>query len=251
MNAPRTLSFYALLELAGLIAFGALFTSTLAGASVQLLASPLGGLWLASALVMGWLAADLGSGLVHWLFDNYFEETTPFFGPNVVFPFREHHSDPENITRHNLREMLGNSALITLPVQLGAFALTELRPVLASFLSAAAIFGVLANLFHSWAHLPRIPAWLYWLQKTRLVLNPAHHEIHHTAPHASHYCVCSGAMNAFLSRIRFWESLEWTIYLAFRVRPRHALPIGDAAAGGLTKETALQAGHESIRTRLA
>lgn len=250
MNVPRTWSFYALLELAGLIAFGALFLTTVAGASAALLASPLGWVWLAGAVLAGWLAADLGSGLVHWLFDNYFEETTPFFGPNVVYPFREHHADPENITRHNLREMLGNSALVTLPVQLGAFALTELRPVLASFLSVAAIFGVLANLFHSWAHSPRIPTWLCWLQKTRLVLNPDHHEIHHTPPHAAHYCVCSGAMNAFLSRIRFWESLEWTIYLMFRVRPRH-VQAANSADANFAHEESLAAGDNSIRARLA
>src|SRR5690606_1851621 len=55
--------------------------------------------WLALAVLLtvtvGYLAADLASGVVHWLFDRFGTVDTPFFGPRFVAPFREHHETPE------------------------------------------------------------------------------------------------------------------------------------------------------------
>jgi len=68
------------------------------------------------ALPFGYIVADFGSGLVHWFCDRFLREDTPVLGPVVIRPYREHHADPQALTRHGLLELSGNSALTALPV---------------------------------------------------------------------------------------------------------------------------------------
>jgi Lipid desaturase domain len=56
--------------------------------------------WLLPLLaVLAYLAADLLSGFVHFLADNFGSAETPIIGPNFVGAFREHHVDPKGIPR--------------------------------------------------------------------------------------------------------------------------------------------------------
>jgi ubiquitin-conjugating enzyme E2 variant len=64
------------------------------------------------------------------------------------------------------------------------------------------------NVFHKWAHQEVPPAYARPLQRLRLVLEPAHHELHHTEPFESHYCITNGWLNPLLNRIRFFRRLE-------------------------------------------
>src|SRR6476619_5801680 len=68
-------------------------------------------LWIAVRIV-----SDLLSGFVHWAGDTVGDETTPIFGPNFVRPFRFHHVDPEDITRHDFVETNGNNCIVASPV---------------------------------------------------------------------------------------------------------------------------------------
>ena len=73
--------------------------------------------WLVlTAVLLGYLAADLVSGLVHWAADTWGSPDLPVIGPAVLGPFREHHRDPLAITRHDFVETNGNNCLISLPV---------------------------------------------------------------------------------------------------------------------------------------
>jgi ubiquitin-conjugating enzyme E2 variant len=47
-----------------------------------------------------------------------------------------------------------------------------------------------------------------WLQSTRLVLRPDHHQIHHTKPFNMHYCITNGWLNPLLNKIGFFRGLE-------------------------------------------
>ena len=55
----------------------------------------------AGALLAGYVAADIGSGTLHWFFDTWLSAKTPVLGSMFVRPFREHHVDPLAITRHD------------------------------------------------------------------------------------------------------------------------------------------------------
>src|SRR5689334_6658220 len=61
--------------------------------------------WLVlTAVLLGYLAADLVSGLVHWAADTWGSTDLPVIGPAVLAPFREHHRDQLAITRHGFVE---------------------------------------------------------------------------------------------------------------------------------------------------
>jgi hypothetical protein len=81
----------------------------------------------------------------------------------------------------------------------------------ATFVLALTGLVVVTNQIHKWAHIARtgepVPAAVTWLQGRGVILSPSHHEVHHTPPHASHYCITSGVTNPFLTRIRFWPAL--------------------------------------------
>ncbi len=142
-----------------------------------------------TAVLLGYLAADLVSGLVHWAADTWGSPDLPVVGPAVLGPFREHHRDPLAITRHDFVETNGNNCLISLPV-LGAA--VWLSPgadgrgsvFVSSFLGALVFWVLLTNQFHKWAHLPEPPPLLAFLQRWHLILPPAHHA---AAPHPALY----------------------------------------------------------------
>ena len=69
--------------------------------------------------------------------------------------------------------------------------------------------GVLAtNQCHKWAHMDpaAVPVPVRWAQRVGLVLSPAHHKLHHTAPFDSHFCTSNGWLNTTLNSIlRAWR----------------------------------------------
>jgi ubiquitin-conjugating enzyme E2 variant len=151
-------------------------------------------LWCALALPAGWLAADFVSGLVHWFADTFFEEHTPWLGPLLIQPFREHHRDPQAMTRHSFLELTGNSCLVLLPVVGAALAMP--LSVFAQAFAATFALGLFAtNLFHKWAHDSAPPVFVQWLQDRWLILPPAHHHRHHSAADGACYCVTTGWAN--------------------------------------------------------
>lgn len=191
--------------------------------AVRLAARPLdlaGLLAFAFAVLAGYLAADLVSGLVHWFCDRFFEEDTPGIGRVLIHPFREHHRDPLAMTRHDFLELTGNSCFGLAPV----LALAWLWPAgawLDALVLSFAAGVVVTNLLHKWAHAVEAPASVRWLQRRRLVLAPAAHAAHHRPGYAGAYCVTTGWMNALTDRLRLFDALG------------HAL-----AAGGVPRTTA-------------
>ncbi len=157
-----------------------------------------------TALVAGYVAADLISGLVHWIFDTFGSADTPVVGQSFIRPFREHHDDPLSITRHDFIETNGNSCIACLPV-LGAACLIPVDSASGAFAGALCLFtslGVLAtNQFHKWAHVADPGPIVRRLQRWHLILPHEHHAVHHTAPYASHYCITTGWANVVIDRL--------------------------------------------------
>jgi ubiquitin-conjugating enzyme E2 variant len=168
------------------------------------------------AVIGGYLFADFMSGCVHFFFDRFLEETTPVIGPMFVKPFRIHHIDPIDITRHGFLPTNGSNSLVTIVPLLGLFVLDIEKPVwffLVALVVVAAVATFGTNQFHKWSHEPTPHPLVAWLQRHHLVLPVDHHAIHHTWPHESHYCITTGWMNAFLSAIGFWKAASRAISL--------------------------------------
>ena len=168
---------------------------------------------LGGALFAGYLLADLCSGLVHFTFDRFFSVDTPLVGAHFVHPFRRHHSHPQDITLHGFIETNGNNCVaacaVLIPVALLPFDCTvgwQLFLVAVFVFASIGTFGT--NQFHKWAHMQHPPALALWLQQKHLILPPGHHQLHHVFPYNDNYCITTGWINGFLSRIRFWRLLE-------------------------------------------
>src|SRR5437764_5017775 len=74
--------------------------------------------WLAlTAFMVGFVLADFVSGFVHWAADTWGTPEWPIIGKALIRPFREHHVDQKEITRHDFIETNGNNCAISiLPV---------------------------------------------------------------------------------------------------------------------------------------
>jgi ubiquitin-conjugating enzyme E2 variant len=177
------------------------------------------------ALFLAWVAADLASGLVHWACDTWGTVHTPGLGENFLRPFRHHHVDPRAMTRHGWVSTCGNSALVTLVVLAPAAAVPwsflppwAWPPGAWIFAFTQAVFWT--NLFHRWAHQPRVPALVRLAQRLHLVLPPDHHARHHQAPHLVHYGITCGWTNPVADRIGFYRALEHMISALTGLSPR-------------------------------
>jgi len=164
--------------------------------------------WLVFALAIfpGYLFADLASGLVHWFCDTFFEEKTPLLGKLLIQPFREHHRDPQAMTRHGFFELNGNSCLAMIPLLFfawwigGPTAGSTLSQFGHSFLFTVALAIILTNLFHRWAHAQEPPVAVRWLQRSGLILKPERHQRHHR-DFSREFCMTSGWMNSTLNAL--------------------------------------------------
>jgi plasmanylethanolamine desaturase len=161
--------------------------------------------------IAGYVAADLLSGIVHWIFDTWGSEDTPIIGRAFIAPFREHHVDAESITRHNFIETNGNNCIAVLPMLAGAWLIpvdggAGIFPL--AFVLFLCIGMVATNQIHKWAHSASVPRAVRLLQRWRLILPAVHHSRHHTAPYSTHYCITTGWMNPILSALDFHRRVE-------------------------------------------
>jgi ubiquitin-conjugating enzyme E2 variant len=157
----------------------------------------------AVGLALGFFAADVASGLVHWFCDTYFDPRTPLLGTVFIAPFREHHVDPGALARHGFLERNGNNCLVSIPLLLTA--ISRLEPgavthaaevVAAGFFVAASL--TLTNQIHAWAHGVDAPRPIRVLQRAGVLITPERHARHHRGGRA--YAVVSGWSNALLDR---------------------------------------------------
>ncbi len=162
---------------------------------------------------LSYAAADLATGFVHFLVDNFGSERTPVLGRAFVVRFRRHHADPTEICRLGFREINGNSMMVAVPIVVPLALALDLDPIAASgwglavgaFVWLATVFGVFTNQIHRWAHDEDRPAWVRPLQRLGLLLSPDHHQVHHRLPHDEHFCITNGWLNPLLDRFGVWH----------------------------------------------
>ena len=205
-----------------------LSVTVFAGLAIPLMVGALAAIWkarmwwaLVAGPVAGYLLADVGSGTVHWFGDTFYEENTPVIGPLLIRTFREHHRDPESITRHGFFEVNGCNCLGLIPFLLIEwwFSSLHINSAFATFFQAALVALVVGlfgtNQFHKWSHARQVPAFVRWLQRRRLILSPAQHQRHHRGGFNRSYCITTGWMNSVLDAVHFYPILERVIR-AFR-----------------------------------
>src|SRR3954470_14923737 len=113
-----------------------------------------------SALMLGFVAADFVSGFVHWAADTWGAPEWPIVGKALIRPFREHHVDQTEITRHDFIETNGNNCFISIfpSVAAALLPMSGTVPVFAAEVMFALSLAVLGtNQFHKWAHMERPP----------------------------------------------------------------------------------------------
>jgi plasmanylethanolamine desaturase len=163
------------------------------------------------AAPIGWLAVDLLSGLLHWTFDSFGSTKTPLIGQAFIQPFRAHHADPEEMTQHDFVETHGASCIAALPFLLitSFMPLTTWPLIVGQAVLLFIALGALAtNQCHKWAHMDEAatPQLVRWAQDRRIVLPRQHHQLHHTAPFDTHFCMSNGWLNAPLNTVlRAWR----------------------------------------------
>jgi ubiquitin-conjugating enzyme E2 variant len=178
---------------------------------------------IVAALLLSWVAADLASGIVHWMADTWGDERMPVLGPALIKPFREHHVDPLGITRHDFVETNGNTALVSLPVVGLAALMPSEGDGWGLCFASQGMFGgwvLMTNQIHKWAHQPCPPGAVAALQRLGLVLSPAHHARHHAAPHASHYCITTGWLDGPAEALGLFRRLERLVTGVTGLTPR-------------------------------
>ncbi|MES1240177.1 MAG: fatty acid desaturase CarF family protein [Acidobacteriota bacterium] len=169
--------------------------------------------WIALAVLAGFYAADLGSGLLHWAFDTWFDENIEFLR-RMVLQVREHHVYPNRIFHisflHDAGTLSWIALLLTAPVILGSI-LAGPGPIAICLILASAIFNVLLVTmlaFHKCGHRARQPFWIRLLQKSGLLLSVHHHSQHHQGNHDYNYCLINGWADQTLGRLGLFRGLE-------------------------------------------
>ena len=211
MGPFRYRRFHRLVETAGLFGF-AVFWCLLALRVARGTCS--GNVWVVfPAVALGYLFADFIGGLVHFLADNFGDETLAYFGPAFIRPFREHHASPEKMCEHDYIERNGANALVALFVLVPSALFVDLLErnagvAVGSFVCAWMLATLLTNSIHAWAHMEHPPVYARLMQRIGLAVSKAEHAMHHRPPHASHYCITTGWLNPVLERIAFFEHLR-------------------------------------------
>lgn len=197
-----------------------------------------GWLWVLLLATLGFVLADLVSGLVHWGFDTWGRRDTPILGPTFIVPFRVHHDDPMDITRHGFAATNGHNCFVSLLVLVPALLLPStwaITPLVQALILSLSL-GVLAtNQFHKWSHTEQVSPLVARLQAWHVVLGREHHQVHHTFPYHRHYCITTGWLNRPLDAMGFFRKLEWLIERVTGVAPRtddlgHTPPKADPSA---------------------
>jgi len=209
----------------GIVATTLAFQAALAVASLySIVSSSSGGIDMVSStaevaacLVSSWLAADLGSGILHWSVDNYGNGRTPVLG-NIIAAFQGHHSAPWTITQrqfcNNVHKLCIPFGLVPILLILGTQSF-HYHPLLTLFLINFSVFEIVSQEFHKWSHMT--PSECPWwandiLQKFKVAINRAPHAKHHMAPYEGNYCLVSGVHNEWLDNTGFFRRLEHAVY---------------------------------------
>ncbi|CAN0901048.1 Fatty acid desaturase 4, chloroplastic [Linum grandiflorum] len=196
------------------IVFSLAKAAVLGAASSHILLEPL------LAGYVGYILADLGSGVYHWGIDNYGDESTPVVGSQIE-AFQGHHRWPWTITRREFANNLHSLARVVtfclLPVELMCN-----DPIVLGLVGMFAGCIMFSQQFHAWAHSTKskLPSLVVALQDAGVLVSRGQHAAHHRPPYNNNYCIVSGIWNQLLDEHKVFEALEMLLFFKLGVKPR-------------------------------
>lgn len=163
--------------------------------------------WSTSLVIVGVLlaayaVADLASGIVHFLLDNFGSPDTPVIGQKFVKPFRDHHVDPMAMTQGDFIAVNADNVFVCLPVIIPAFIFLDAarHPYAGVFIIGLVLGVIMTNQLHKWAHMPTVPRLVAVAQRRGVVLSKEHHSAHHSGQYDRNYCITWGQLDLLLNR---------------------------------------------------
>lgn len=185
--------------------------------------------WLSSALsvLTAMYSADLVSGLLHWAFDTWFDETNVSVR-RMVRIVREHHIYPQKIFNYRVHQEVGLMSWFGLlglaPAFLTHIARTKSeRTFQPGLLAAGLVYSLLITFsleLHKQGHRFRRGRLIRILQAAHVMLSPEHHMKHHACEHDGYYCLVNGIGDVTLGRFGFFRFLESAITALTGMKPR-------------------------------
>ena len=187
------------------------------------------------ALLFGWFAADMLSGLIHMLMDYhpcphgkgldqlYFyrgsresdeyqallattmRQVNPF--ERLAYDFKNHHPRPDALGRRTMLRQIGSSVIVgALPTALMFNLWCWLVPTpswIAAAMLSFLIGGTFAQYFHGTLHRAQNPAPIAIMRRLGLLMSPAAHQLHHDTLRRDFATNC-GWSNAVLNPVFAW-----------------------------------------------
>ncbi|KAG8365079.1 hypothetical protein BUALT_Bualt18G0066900 [Buddleja alternifolia] len=193
---------------------------TISGAGTST-TTPLTWLRLTFAALLGYVLADLGSGIYHWAMENYGSPETPVVG-FIVKSFLDHHRHPLEHNKCDIASLLYRVATVATAVVMPVNMFSN-DPVLLWFVGVLWGFGIFNVKIHVWAHTPRrnLPPLVAALQDAGIILRWSQHGAHHLPPYNSNYCAVSGICDrVLLDKYKVFTAVEVVLFRVTSVRPR-------------------------------
>ncbi len=158
-------------------------------------------------LLLGWLLADLLSGVLHWIEGRFGpgRQHWPVLGRLIFTPNLIHHAAPTEFLQAGFFDRNWTTWAAVAPIATVLLLVFGSQP----WIWSAAIGGMMANEIHAWAHRKTMaPGWALRLQATGMLQSPRHHAVHHVPDHRRHYCIISDWLNPMLDHFEVWHQAE-------------------------------------------
>jgi hypothetical protein len=156
-------------------------------------------------LLVGWLLADLISGIFHWWEDQFGKASWPLIGPWLVAPNQLHHAEPLVFLQNTFSKR--TRASIISAVLLGAVWWYFAGPSVLLFTTVVGLS--LATEVHRLAHAPRHAGpILKVLQQIGVIQSPKGHALHHRPPQNRNFCALTDWLNPALEAMDVWNRAE-------------------------------------------